>query len=231
MDDVRVNRAEHFGPGTHCDPGSNDFFQGMPMNTRAIAALAALSFLSVTASATDFPRDFSTEFNAIHQVREGNFVAAGTDIDDASGAVQSEHMARRRLRAKKATFQVCGDHAIPFLFGEIEKRFPRLASGIIYMNGQGRKLVRDFGEHTFDITRLADIRLNNQRAATELTDFFSGQFRSCAVGLIVHDDIGPRGRKRNCNASAVDFIGNAFCFIFSLPKKLVSAPVAKTNTS
>src|SRR6188768_3049225 len=71
MDDVRVNRAEHFGPGTHCDPGSNDFFQGMPMNTRAIAALAALSFLSVTASATDFPRDFSTEFNAIHQVREG----------------------------------------------------------------------------------------------------------------------------------------------------------------
>ena len=73
------------------------------------------------------------------------------------------------------------------------------------MNGQGRKLVRDFGEHTVDITRLADIRLNNQRAATELTDFFSGQFRSCAVGLIVHDDIGPRGRKRNRNASANSF--------------------------
>src|SRR5689334_13582109 len=41
------------------------------MNTRALAALAALSFFSVAASATDFPHDFSTEFNALRQVQEG----------------------------------------------------------------------------------------------------------------------------------------------------------------
>ena len=41
------------------------------MNIRVIAALAAISIFSVTATATDFPRDFSTELNAIHQVREG----------------------------------------------------------------------------------------------------------------------------------------------------------------
>jgi len=43
----------------------------MQMNTRPIAALAALSFFSVAVMATDFPHDFSTEINAIHQVREG----------------------------------------------------------------------------------------------------------------------------------------------------------------
>jgi hypothetical protein len=41
------------------------------MNSRTIAALAALFFLPVAAVATDFPRDFSTELNALQQVREG----------------------------------------------------------------------------------------------------------------------------------------------------------------
>jgi hypothetical protein len=41
------------------------------MNSRTIAAFAALFFLPVAAVATDFPRDFSTELNALQQVREG----------------------------------------------------------------------------------------------------------------------------------------------------------------
>ena len=41
------------------------------MNMRTIAALAALSLCSAAATATDFPHDFGTEINAIHQVREG----------------------------------------------------------------------------------------------------------------------------------------------------------------
>src|SRR6187551_3134187 len=41
------------------------------MSMRTIAALAALSLCSAAATATDFPHDFGTEINAIHQVREG----------------------------------------------------------------------------------------------------------------------------------------------------------------
>jgi hypothetical protein len=41
------------------------------MKTRGLAALAALSILSITAGATDLRRNFGTELNALQQVREG----------------------------------------------------------------------------------------------------------------------------------------------------------------
>jgi hypothetical protein len=41
------------------------------MNSRTIAAFAALFFLPGAAVAADFPRDFNTELNALQQVREG----------------------------------------------------------------------------------------------------------------------------------------------------------------
>jgi hypothetical protein len=41
------------------------------MNSRTLAALAALFFLPGAAVAADFPRDFNTELNALQQVREG----------------------------------------------------------------------------------------------------------------------------------------------------------------
>jgi hypothetical protein len=41
------------------------------MKTRGLAALAALSILTITAGATDLRRNFGTELNALQQVREG----------------------------------------------------------------------------------------------------------------------------------------------------------------
>src|SRR5437667_254387 len=93
------------------------------------------------------------------EVREGNFVAAGANVDDRPGAALF-HVTRGTLRAKEAAFQVRIDDDIPLAFWYFKKRLPDLNSRVIDESIESAKRRKDFLKHRVHVVGISNVSVN-----------------------------------------------------------------------